>query len=272
MIAPPCQVGSGRCVHLLCARSLTRRYASAQQGDGVAGGVERISLALNPGERLAIVGRSGAGKSTLARCLSLLDRLDAGELWVTGTNAWSTRNPAPLRRQVQLVLQDSEAAFNPRFSAMDAVEEPLRYGPSAPAALRMARARELLELVRLPRPAADVRARSLSGGQRRLVLLARGLATSPAVLILDETFTSLDGDLNASVSRMLFELQARMGFALILIGHDLKAVRECDRALIIDAGEVAESGPTADVFGNPRSAAGRSFVAAARRLAAAVPC
>jgi ABC-type sulfate/molybdate transport systems ATPase subunit len=100
-------------------------------------------------------------------------------------------------------------------------------------------------------------------------LLARALATSPAVLILDETLASLDDESTAGINEQLFELQADAGFAVVLIGHDLAAARRCDRAVIVDNGTIAESGTAADVFDQPSSIAGRAFAAAARRLQAA---
>lgn len=263
MMAGRCEIGSGPCTHVLCARSITRRYDA---NSTAVSGVDAVSLTLNERDRVAIVGKSGAGKSTFARCLSLLDRPDGGEIWVSGVPAWQGGSLAPLRRQVQLVPQDSEAAFNPQFTAVDAVEEPLRYGPSAPAATRRARARDWLDRLRLPRAAADRIARGLSGGERRRVLLARALATSPAVLILDEALTALDAGLAALINHELFELQAEAGFAIVLIGHDLTAARRCDRALIIDHGTLAESGTAAQVFDHPSSMAGHAFASAARRL------
>lgn len=271
MIGISCLAGAGACKHLLCARFISRRYP-ATVGRADLGGIDTVSFALHARERVAVVGRSGAGKSTLARCLALWERPDTGEVWVGGTLAWAARDFASLRRHVQLVLQDAETAFNPRFSALEAVEEALRYGAPASESARVARARELLDILKLPRAAADRNARGLSGGERRRVLVARALATAPSVLILDETFTSLDGESTAHVSGELFDLQAATGFALIVITHDLAAAQRCDRLVVMDDGRITESGWPAEVFDHPRSAAGRAFAAAARRLMPPLAC
>ncbi|HJU44449.1 MAG TPA: ATP-binding cassette domain-containing protein [Vicinamibacterales bacterium] len=270
MTLASCQVDASSCSHLLCARSITRRYP-ALAGDGLPRGIQNVSLALSAGDRLALIGRSGSGKSTLARSLALLERVDAGEVWISGTNAWQAPHLAPLRRQVQLVLQDAHAAFNPYFTVVEAVEEPLRYGPGQSAVERLTRVRELLDLMHVPRAAADRFARDLSGGERRRVLVARALTTDPRVLILDETLVSLESDSAAGMLRTLFDLQAHLQFAIILIGHDLTAARHCDRAMLIDAGEICESGSVSDLFDRPQSTAGRAFATAARRIAA-LPC
>jgi ABC-type glutathione transport system ATPase component len=270
MSLAPCCVGSGPCGHVVCARSITRRYA-ARDFENTRPGIAETSLSVARGERVAVIGRSGAGKSTLARCLALLDHTDAGEIWIDGVLSSAAVRPH-LRRMVQLVFQDSEAAFNPRFTSVQAVEEPLRYGPPLTAPMRIARAHQLLDLMHVPRAVVDRRVRTLSGGERRRVLLARALATSPKALILDETFTAMDEALNTAVMRTLSDLQRAAGFAIVQIGHDLDAARRCDRVVVIDGGAIVESGAAVDVLAYPRSAAGRLFADADRRRRVSVPC
>lgn len=266
-----CVTGAGACSHVLCARWVSRRYArSAAPWDPC--GVETVSLALDRGDRVALLGRSGAGKSTLARCLSLLERPDGGEIWIDGVDALAAANLAPLRRKTQMVQQDSEGAFNPRFTALDAVEEALRYGSTTTADARWLTAHDWLDRLKVPMALRQQRARELSGGERRRVLLARALAAQPSILILDETLTSLDAASHGQIASELFQLQSAAGFALLLITHDLGLALACDRVCVMHEGQLTENGRPADVFERPASSAGRAFAAAARRLMTVQAC
>jgi peptide/nickel transport system ATP-binding protein len=269
MIAAGC-IPQHACTHVLCARSISRLYPETAAGNGTRG-VRDVSISLVEGDRLAVIGRSGSGKSTLARCLALLERADSGEMWIDAIHARDWRGLALLRRRVQLVLQDAHAAFNPRFTALDAVEEPLRYG-ATPAADRLSRAARLLDRFGISRPAAARLARDLSGGERRRVLLARAMATDPRVVILDETLASLDAESCDAILHTLFDLQDEHGFAIVLVGHDLAAARRCHRAALMDDGELCELGAVGDVLDHAHSSTGRAFAVAARRLAMARPC
>ena len=193
-----------------------------------------VDLAVYPGECVGLIGRSGAGKSTLARCLAGLEPLSQGEL----------RSPAGLpRRAVQLIFQDSPAALNPAWTVAAILEEPLRLAGVA------AHVGPLLTQVGLAEGLLGRRPRELSGGERRRVAIARALAVPELrVLILDEPFAGLDADAAQAIAALLSELRTRRQLALLLITHDLAAVRRlAGRLYVMAAGRFVEQLPAAEL-------------------------
>ncbi len=233
-----------------------RRTVSALDG---------VDLTLGKAARLALVGRSGSGKSTLIRCLALLEEMDGGEIWLDGEDLASLprRRRAAIRPGLQLVFQDPAAALNPRFTALDAVEEPMRIqGIQRMGDLRQ-RALELMDQVGLPPALASRPVPRLSGGQKRRLLLARALATRPRALFLDEPFTGLDLPLQKQIANLLLDLQAAHGFALVLVSHDLDlAGALAGEVAVLAGGRIVERAAPADLL-HPAS---RELVAAARTL------
>ena len=197
------------------------------------------------------MGESGCGKSTTARLLMHLIRADAGRVTFDGAlvNADDAAGLREVRRQMQMVFQDSYSSLNPRLP----IEETIMFGPKVhgvSAAAARERARELFALVGLD-PAQFIRRypHELSGGQRQRVNIARALALEPRLLILDEAVSALDKSVEAQVLNLLLALRRELGLTYIFISHDLNVVQYMsDRVLVMYLGKVVEIGSTADIY------------------------
>ncbi len=205
--------------------------------------LENISLAINSGESLALLGRSGCGKSTLARLLVGLESPVDGEVLWQGTPLKNM--PGALkkafRRDIQLVFQDAISAANPRKTVRDILAEPLRHLLNLSKSEQQVRIAALMTDVELDLSLLDRRPPQLSGGQLQRVCLARALATRPTLLILDEAVSSLDLVLQAGVIRLLKKLQQQSGIACLFITHDLRLVeRFCQRVVVMEDGHIIE--------------------------------
>ncbi len=226
-----------------------------------------ISLAVQAGEVLGIVGESGAGKSTLARCVVGIQSPTAGALRFRGEPLCPAKNPLQ-RRAIQMVFQDPYASLNPSMTVGTMLTEVLRVNRMA-ADRRSARARaaELLGFVGLPPAALERRPRSFSGGQRQRIGIARALALEPSLLVADEPVSALDVSVQAAVLKLLKRLQHELGLTIILISHDLAVVHQlCDRVVVLRDGVVIESASVRDLFDAPSAPYTRELLAAAPDL------
>ncbi|MEQ4717028.1 oligopeptide/dipeptide ABC transporter ATP-binding protein [Nonomuraea sp. B19D2] len=218
--------------------------------------IDGVDLRLARGETLGLVGESGCGKSTLARILLMLERPDQGHVRFEGTDPFELRGKELLkwRRRVQMVFQDPFASLNARLSAEDIVAEPWRtHRDLVPVKERGKRVAELLEMVGLRASDARRYPQELSGGQRQRLGIARALALGPDVIVCDEPVSALDLSVQAQVLNLLTDLQARLGVSYIFISHDLSVVRHvADRVSVMYLGKIVETGPTKQVFDQPR--------------------
>lgn len=233
--------------------------------------VDNVSLAIGRGETLALAGPSGSGKSTVARLLTRIIEPQAGsiELLSQGFSALSGAALRHRRRFLQMVFQDTTAAFNPRATVGGVLDDPLRIHNLRPAFERPARIAELLEAVRLDPALASRHVHELSGGQRQRVAIARALACEPAVIILDEALSAIDASRRAELVDLLLALQASAGIAYLFISHDVALIRAvAHRVAIMDHGRIIEEGLAQAVIDNPKSPIGRALVAAVPRLEA----
>jgi len=224
-----------------------------------------VNLELRKGETLGIVGESGSGKSTVARCIARLIDPTGGKIRLGGDEIATLSVGAlrPHRRRIQIVFQDPYRSLNPRRKVGESIiEGPMNYGLGEDEAL--ARARRLLELVRLDPAALDRYPHQFSGGQRQRLCIARALAMEPELLIADEAVSALDVSVQKQVLELLDEIRQRLSLAVLFITHDLRvAAQICDYVAVMSQGRVVEFGAAAEVFGSPKHDYTKSLFAAA---------
>jgi peptide/nickel transport system ATP-binding protein len=233
------------------------------RGAGVVRAVDGVSFDVAEGETLGIVGESGCGKSTTARLLVDLISPDSGAITLSGRTLGKDLSLKDLRREVQMVFQDSYASLNPRLTMEDAIAfGPTVNGVSTPQAAALAH--ELLYKVGLePKRFAGRYPHELSGGQRQRVNIARALAFRPRIVILDEAVSALDKSVEAQVLNLLADLKRELGLTYIFISHDLNVVRYMsDRVMVMYLGEVAEIGPVDAIYAHPTHPYTRALLAA----------
>ena len=235
------------------------------KGTRVVQAAADISLELKRGQTLGLVGESGSGKSTVARCITRLIDPSAGSIRLGDHEiaTLSARALRPLRRRIQIVFQDPYRSLNPRRSVGDSIiEGPMNYGLSKADAI--ARARELMRIVRLDPDALSRYPHQFSGGQRQRICIARALAMEPELLVADEAVSALDVSVQAQVLQLLDEIRHRLNLAMLFITHDLRvAAQVCDHVAVMSQGRVVEYGTAAQVFGAPQHAYTQSLFAAA---------
>jgi oligopeptide transport system ATP-binding protein len=230
--------------------------------DGVVKAVDGVSFELHAGETLGIVGESGSGKSVTAlsvmRLLQRPGKIVGGKVMFTGRDLTkvSEGEMREIRGQeIAMIFQDPMTSLNPVFRAGWQVAEPVRLHKSMDKAKAMGVAVEMLGKVGIPSP--ENRARDyphqFSGGMRQRAMIAMGLTTLPKVLIADEPTTALDVTIQAQILELLRAVNRDFGTATILITHNLGVVAGmCERVMVMYAGRIVESGPTVDVFANPK--------------------
>lgn len=240
----------------LSIRHLSKRFALHQ---GAV--LDDVCLDISEGETVALIGRSGAGKTTLARCIVGLERADEGEVFVDG--APYRAKPRAARRAVQLVWQDPSGSLSPFLTLRQSVAEPLESFEIGDPKTRSRRADELLSSVGVAPEMFDRKPHQLSGGECQRAVIARSLASDPRVLLLDEPMSALDPPRQAALSQVLARLTRENRRAILLISHDLTAVRRLStRVALLDQGRIVEDVPSAEFFARPSHPVARQFLEA----------
>lgn len=232
-----------------------------------------ITFEIPAGKTLALVGGSGSGKSTVARCITRLERPDAGEIWLGETDIarLHTSELRPIRSAIQMIFQDPVTSMNPRMSAAEVIEEPLLIQRRASFDERRAHAAQSMKEVQLSSDWLDRRITDFSGGQRQRIAIARALILRPKILVLDEALSGLDLSTQVQIAELLFQLQAAHSLTYLLISHDLAAVaRMADFVAIMSAGEIVEQGPTQEILASPQNAETTMLISAAAQFDAAL--
>jgi peptide/nickel transport system ATP-binding protein len=253
---------------LLEAEGLVRRYAMRRGFFGHAvevRAVDGVSLKLERGRTLGLVGESGCGKSTTGRLVLGIETPDAGRVSFEGatmpqpgSTAWRKQ-----RARMQMVFQDPLGALDRRLPIATQIAEPLDIHAIGAASDRSARVEALLRAVGL-RPDQGARyPHELSGGQRQRAVLARALATDPAVLVCDEPISALDVSIQAQVMNLLLDLQEQFGTSMLFVSHDLRAVRQVShRVAVMYLGRIVEEGEPDAVLHDPAHPYTRALVSA----------
>jgi oligopeptide/dipeptide ABC transporter ATP-binding protein len=229
-------------------------HVSFNTAGGVVRAVNGVSLELAVGETLGLVGESGCGKSTLGKALVGIHPPSGGRIVfegrdVTGQSAAERRAVAP---KLQYCYQDPGNSLDPRWTVRRSLAEPLVVHTALTPGDRTARISQMLQQVGLPQTHLDLYPHELSGGQQRRVGLARILTLHPRLVVLDEPTSGLDVSVQASVLKLLRELQRVFSLTYLFISHDLSVVRMmCDRVAVMYAGRIVEMGPVRQIFTSP---------------------
>jgi oligopeptide/dipeptide ABC transporter ATP-binding protein len=256
---------------ILEVRNLIKHF---EVGGGVLGGgrrvvraVDGVTLALDRGETLGLVGESGCGKTTLARCVLQLERPTAGQVLFDSQDLTRLSEGAlrPIRRRLQVIFQDPYSSLNPRMTVGQMIAEPLAvHGIAADRRRRSERVGELLAQVGLGAQLASRYPHELSGGQRQRVGIARALALEPAVIVCDEPVSALDVSIQAQIINLLAALQRTLDLAYLFVAHDLAVVRHIShRVAVMYLGKIVEIADRDTLYATPRHPYTQALLAAA---------
>jgi len=257
---------------ILEARGLSKIFHRQRwfRGTATIRALDCVNVAVAEATTLGIVGESGSGKSTLAKCLVMLERADSGEIWFGGREltGLSRGELTGVHPWMQLLFQDAATSFNPRFSALQVVSEPLQIQRRGTGNQQRAAALELMERVGVAPDAAGRNCAQFSGGQKQRLAIARALTLEPKLLILDESLSGLDLSIQAMIIELLKKLQREQSLAYILISHNLALVSTlASEIAVMHAGKIVEAAIPEKLFRTPQHAHTRALISAMPVLA-----
>ena len=217
--------------------------------------VDGVSFHLDEGETLGLVGESGSGKSTVARLILRLIFHTSGTVDFRGKSVFDLPRAdfKKLRREMQMIFQDSMSSLNPRYTAGEIVGEPLKiYESHSPKAEREEKVRDLLEQVGLDGSYASRYPHEFSGGQRQRIGIARAIAVNPKLIVADEPVSALDVSVQSQVLNLLQDLKESYGLSYLFIAHDLAVVKHMSqRVAVMYLGRIVETAPSREIYENP---------------------
>ena len=257
---------------LLDIRGVSRLFPIASHFGGLKQTIRAardVSISVEAGTTMAVVGESGAGKTTIARLVLGLERPDKGEVLFDGVNVHQLRGRALRRhtRRIQAVFQNPWTSLDPRMRVGSVIAEPAIASKKMSKREAHERAKELLQHVGLPESAAAQLPSHFSGGQRQRIAIARALAPQPELIVLDEPVSALDVSVRSQVMNLLRQVQEEESVAYLMISHDLSTVRFlAHQVAVMYLGEVVESGPSESVFVKSSHPYTRALVSAALPL------
>ena len=244
---------------LLEARNLAKYFPMKRGLFGRDGGsvkaVDDISFEIETGRTLGVVGESGCGKTTTAKLVLRLETPTGGEIRFDGRVLNDLDGDALriYRRSVQAVFQDPFASLDPRMRVGDIISEPLTTNEKLPKDEVRRRVEKLLDVVGLPGRSASLFPHEFSGGQRQRIAIARSLALSPRIIVLDEPVSALDVSIRAQILNLLRDLQRELGLSYLFLAHDLAAVAHMSHTIaVMYLGKIVEIGDAKVIAENPR--------------------
>jgi oligopeptide transport system ATP-binding protein len=216
--------------------------------------VDGVTLDINTGETLGLVGESGCGKSTLGRAILRLTEPTSGQVLFRGQDLAHLSNSAmrAQRRHLQIIFQDPYASLNPRMTVSQIIGEPLDTFRLARGAEKKKRVQELMETVGLSARFLKRYPHEFSGGQRQRIGIARSLAVEPDFIVADEPISALDVSIQAQVMNLLDRLRRERALTYLFISHDLRAIRHVsDRVAVMYLGKIVELAPAKSIYAQP---------------------
>lgn len=232
---------------------------------GTVRAVDGVTLSVERGETLGLVGESGCGKSTLARCIMGLEPVTSGEV-VFGNRAISAWDEKKLRSKMQMIFQDPYSSLNPRQKVASIIREGLDIHDIGTGDERREKVNHLLQVVGLRPEHGGRYPHEFSGGQRQRIAVARSLALDPKLVVCDEPVSALDVSVQAQVLGLLKSLQERLDLTYVFISHDLSVVSHIsDRVAVMYLGRIMEIGDSPTLFNDPKHPYTRALLSAVLR-------
>lgn len=238
---------------LINLHKLTKTY-TGKNGENIYALVD-VSLSIQKGEVIGIVGESGCGKSTLGRTLLRLIEPTNGEVFFEDKDLinLNKREMKAVRKDLQIIFQDPFGSLNPRHKVASIIGEPLVVHRVGNRQSQKQRVLELLELVGLPLDAGNSYPHEFSGGQRQRIAIARALALEPKLLVADEAVSALDVSVQSQIINLIADLRKKLNLSILFISHDLSVIRHVsDRVGVMYLGRIVEIGATEDIMNSPQ--------------------